>query len=320
MRVLITGAAGFLGKALVEALVAKGELKDVDGKPQAISALVLADRVAVTPAQGPIPVESLAGDLADPAFVDALAGRQVDSVFHLAASLTLDAERDSARAYAINVESLRRLLDAVVERPKVVFASSIAVFGGVLPPVVDDIMRAGPDTAYGTHKAIVELLLADYSRRGIIDGRALRLPIVLIRDGAPSPTVSDRVAAIVREPLAGRDVDCGLHPDTRIPVASSQAVTAALIALHDVAADQLPHGRALNLPALTVRIADMVEAVARYGAARPIGRVRYVPDAALQHIVDAWPKAFVSARATELGLRSDARFDDIVAAYLARNG
>lgn len=320
MRILITGAAGFLGKTLTATLLARGELNDADGKRRRIQELVLVDRVAAAPpAQGSIAVEALTGDLADAGFVNALAARAFDTVFHLAATLTLDAERDSTQAYAINVESLRRLIDATVSRPKVVFASSIAVFGGVLPPVVDDRVRAEPDTAYGTHKAVVELLLADYSRRGKIDGRSLRLPIVLVRDGAPSPAVSDRVAAIVREPLAGRDVECGLAAETRIPVASSQAVVAALIALHDVDASELPHGRAMNLPALTVSIAEMVASVQRHATGRSLGQVHHAPDPGLQRIVDAWPKGFVSDHASRLGLRGDASFDDIVVAYLGQH-
>jgi nucleoside-diphosphate-sugar epimerase len=319
MRVLITGAAGFLGKALTTALLARGALCDAQGVSRPITELLLADRAPVIVSNvGPIGVQALAGDLADATFVDALAQRRCDAIFHLAASLTLDAEQDAAAAYAVNVDAIRRLIEAGAAQAKLVFVSSIAVFGGVLPDVVDDTLRAAPATTYGTHKAIVELLLADYSRRGQVDARSLRLPIVLVRDGAPSPTVSDRVAAIVREPLAGRDVDCGLRPDTAIPVASSQAVAAALIALHDVPADDLPHGRALNLPALTVRVADMARAVERHGRHVPVGRIRFVPDPALQRIVDGWPSGFVSAHASRLGLQADASFDDLLTAYLAQ--
>jgi nucleoside-diphosphate-sugar epimerase len=318
MRVLITGAAGFIGTALRAALCEVGQLRHADCAAERIDTLWLADRVAapVRPGEA-LTTRTLIGDMADPGFVQTLSALQADTIFHLAASLTLDAERDAGAAYAVNVESLRGLAERATRRPKLVFTSSIAVFGGALPRIVDDGLRCEPDTSYGSHKAIAELLLADYSRKGVVDGRALRLPIVLIRPGSPTPSVSDRIAAIVREPLAGRDAVCGLTPDTRLPVASAQAVARALIALHDLPRSALPHGGAMNLPALTVSVADMVAAVRRHGGAAAVARLRHEPDPALQRIVDGWPQEFVSARATELGLRSDASFDDIVARYLS---
>jgi nucleoside-diphosphate-sugar epimerase len=318
MRVLITGAAGFIGTALRAALCQAGQLRNADGAAERIDTLWLADRVAapVWPHEA-LTTHMLTGDIGDPAFVGKLSALQADTIFHLAASLTLDAERDAAAAYAINVEPLRGLIEQALRRPKLVFTSSIAVFGGTLPRTVDDGLRSEPDTTYGIHKAIAELLLADYSRKGTVDGRALRLPIVLIRPGSPTPSVSDRIAAIVREPLAGRDAVCGLTPDTRLPVASAHAVARALIALHDLPRGALPHGGAMNLPALTVSVGDMVAAVSKHGGAAAAARIRHESDPVLQRIVDSWPQEFVSARATALGLRSDGSFDEIVAAYLS---
>ena len=294
-RILITGAAGFLGRRLARVLLA-----------QPGRSLTLVDRVALDhPA-------ALAGDLTDPAFIDRLAAERFDSVFHLAASLTLEAEQDPAAAYTVNVEPLRRLIDRS-PGTKIVFTSSIAVFGGVLPDVVDDAVRAAPTTTYGAHKAINELLLADASRRGCIDGRTLRLPIVLTRPGAPTPAVSDRVAAILREPLAGADTACPLLPGTRIPVASAGAVAAALVRLHDLPGELLPGSRAMNLPSLTVSVAEMIAAVERRGAA---GRIALVHDQALQAIVDGWPRQFASAAATRLGLHADADLDALIEDHL----
>lgn len=317
MRVLITGAAGFIGTALQRALIARGSLADAGGTPRRIEELVLADRADV-PLAGDAPCRRrvLRGDLAEPGFAAQLAALAPDSVFHLAASLTLEAEADEPRAYRLHVEALRELIAGFGKPPRLVLASSIAVFGGDLPATVGDGLRAEPDTTYGTHKAIAELLLADYSRRGRVDARALRLPIVLIRDGAPSPAVSDRIAAIVREPLAGRDVVCGLHPDTRMPVASAQAVARALIAMHDLPAERLPHDRALNLPSLSITVAEMVAALRRVAGDEAAARVRYEPDPTLQRVVDGWPRAFTSDRASALGLHADADFDAILGAYL----
>src|SRR5215470_17337428 len=202
-RVLITGSGGFLGRRLTSALLACP-------LGARLTELVVADR-----ASSPIPSDSRIrveqGDLTDDAFIDRLAATRFDNIFHLAASLTLDAESDAAAAYAINVEATRQLVErAAKPGARVIFASSIAVFGGDLPTTVNDEVRSTPTTTYGTHKFIAELLLADESRRGRIDGRALRLPILLTRPGASLPTVSDRVGAILREPLAGRDVLCPL--------------------------------------------------------------------------------------------------------------
>jgi nucleoside-diphosphate-sugar epimerase len=251
--------------------------------------------------------------------VQALGARGFDSIFHLAATLTLEAERDPDGAFAVNVEATRELIAAHrATVPRIVFASSIAVFGGALPESVDDEVRPMPMTTYGSHKAIAELLLADATRHGWVDGRALRLPIVLIRPGSPNPAVSDRVAAIVREPLAGRDVVCPLAPETQIPVASARAVARALVRLHDLPASSLPSGRAMNLPALTVSIAEMVRALERQRRpGRAIGSVTFSPDPILQPIVDGWPKRFVSADASRLGLGPDPDLDEIYAGYLA---
>lgn len=203
-------------------------------------------------------------------------------------------------------------------KPRFVFTSSIAVFGGTIPESVDDHLRPTPATTYGTHKAIVELLLADASRTGRVDGRSLRLPIVLIRPGAGTPAISDRVAAIVREPLAGRDVVCPLTPETCIPVASAAAVARALIDLHNLSADTLPPSRAMNLPSLTVSIAEMLDVIERRRlAGARVGRVTFMQDAAVQAIVDGWPKRFVSANASRLGLCSDPDFATIVTSHLA---
>ncbi|HEX2114121.1 MAG TPA: NAD-dependent epimerase/dehydratase family protein [Alphaproteobacteria bacterium] len=319
MRVLITGAGGFIGRKLTEALLAEGNLAGSNGKASAVSKLVLVDRVAVAPPRSvSVGIEVVAGDLAEAGFAERLAGQHFDSVFYLAATLTHEAERDPVGAYATNVEPLRRFIDTVSgPAPRLVFTSSIAVFGGALPATVGDDPKPRPQTTYGAHKAIAELLLADHSRHGRIDGRALRLPIILVRGGASTPAVSDQIAAIVREPLAGRNVVSGLAPQTRLPVASARAAAAALIALHNQPPAVMPNDRAMNLPALTVTVSEMVKAVERHGGKEAAARIAFAPNARLQAIVDGWPKQFVSETATRLGLRSDANFDAIVADHLA---
>ncbi|MEN2990229.1 NAD-dependent epimerase/dehydratase family protein [Tistrella sp. BH-R2-4] len=331
VSVLITGAGGFLGRRLTDALLRAGRLQPSGGgAPQPITRLCLMDRVAVAmpdAAAGTCPVDTIAADIADPAVADDLGRQGFDSIFHLAASLTLDAERDPRAAWAVNVAPLRRLIDLAPNRPRIVFASSIAVFGGRLPAVVDDTIRPCPATTYGSHKAISELMLADDSRLGRIDGRSLRLPIVLTRPGTASPAVSanpavsDRIAAILREPLCGRDVVAPLAADVAIPVASAGAAAVALIALHDLDEAVLPPGRAMNLPSLTVTIGQMISAVRRHsaadGTAQAPGRISIAPDPALDRIIRGWPMGFVSADASRLGLGADADIEAVIADFLA---
>jgi D-erythronate 2-dehydrogenase len=317
MRILITGAAGFIGRRLTAALLARGT-RNAAGAARPGDELVLAD-LAACDAGGDPRVRVETGDFADPAFVARLLADGVDSVFHLAAALTIEAEARFDHGLAVNLHGLLRLLDACRRQrrpPRFVFASSIAAFGGPLPATVDDAVARTPQTSYGTHKAIAELLIDDYTRHGFVDGRALRLPIVLVRPGAASPAVSDRVAAIVREPLAGRDVVCPLAADTRIPVASARRVAAALLELHDLPAQAFGATRTMNLPSLTVEIGEMVESLHRFAGGRTVGRVRWEPDARLQELVEGWPRQLVSECASRAGIRGDASFDEIVAAYV----
>ncbi|HYD55767.1 MAG TPA: NAD-dependent epimerase/dehydratase family protein [Burkholderiales bacterium] len=306
MRILVTGAGGFIGSHLVRALL-----------PRA-SHLVLADASAFAAPTGK-DVTVRTGDIADGAFVKTLLEGGVDSVFPLAATLTTDAEADFGKGLRVNVLALVQMLEllrTLGQRPKVVFASSIAAFGGALPETVDDSIAQTPQTSYGTHKAIAELLLNDYSRRGFIDGRALRLPVVLTRPGAPSPSVSDRVAAIVREPLMGRDFACPFDPDTRLPVASVQRVARALLAIHDLPASAFGASRAMNLPALSVTVREMVEAVERHRGGRTVGKITFAPDPKLQAIVEGWPRRFGSALASSHGIAADASMEEVIANFL----
>lgn len=309
MRVLVTGAAGFIGRHLLRELLEHGALGGRE-----ITEIVAADIVGPPP--GPR-VTPRVGDIGDGAFLGALFAEPFDAVFHLAASLTSAAEADLGHGLAVNLEGLLALLArcrAQATAPRLVFASSIAAFGGELPEVVEDDTRRSPRTSYGTQKLIAELLLADHARQGAIDARALRLPIVLTRPGAPSPAVSDRIAAIIREPLMGRDVAIPLRPDTLMPLVTVQRVATALRLVHEMPAVALGQSRAINLPALTATPAEMVEAVERRGAT---GHVSWVPDPALQAVVEGWPRRFVSATAERHGIRAVASPDEIVDAFLA---
>lgn len=322
MRVLVLGAAGFIGANLVKVLGARRALGLRGQAPQPLAELVLVDARPVPPVVVPpgMSIRIEQGDVREDGFLEALFEEDFDCIFHLAATLTLDAESDFAQGLQVNVLALIHLLEICrLQRrmPSFAFASSISTFGGGLPEVVDDGVAQTPETSYGAHKAIAELLISDYSRRGFIDGRALRLPIVLTHPGPASASVSDRIAALIREPLNGRDAICPLDPRTRFPVASARSVVKALLALLALPADTFGASRALNLPSLSVTPAAIEAAVLRTGGTgKGLGALVWKPDDHVQRIVQAWPRGFTSARALELGLEGDASLDAIVNAYV----
>ena len=321
MRVLVTGAGGFVGRRLVSALLNEPALTRGGGDAEQISELILTDRtgagLGAFAADPRVRVEI--GDFCDAEFRRALFVKRIDSIFHLAATLTTDAEADFAHGLQVNLLGVIDLLEdcrSGAHRPRFIYPSSIAAFGGPLPDRVDDKVSQTPQTSYGTAKAVAELLINDYSRHGFIDGRVLRLPVVLIRPGSPNPSVSDRVASIVREPLHGVDVICPLRAETQIPVASVRCIAAALIKLHEVPADRFGHTRAMNLPSLTVSVAEMVEALDSFEFPGRRGNIGWERNDQLQAIVDGWPNAFVSDEASRLGIKADASFAEILRAYV----
>jgi len=318
MRIIITGAGGFIGTTLTAALLEAGYLTNAAGEREPIDAMLLVD-TALPPATDQR-ITLLQADLCA-ATLQRIAAWRPDSIFHLAAVYASAAERDPAGAFRGNVAALEQLLEAVGNKtapPRLIFTSSIAVFGGLLPDTVDDDHLQRPQTSYGTHKAMAELMLVDATRRGVVDARVLRLPIVLVHPGPPTQSVSDRIAAVVRDGVAGRASICPLRPDTRVPVVSAATVARNIITLHDAEPARLRGKRVLNQPALTIAMADIVESVARVIDATP--DIRYQVDTALKTIVDGWPRGFISTRAPSVGIVVDKSFEDIVERYLDRHG
>lgn len=316
MRVLLFGAGGFIGARLAARLALDGQLGG-----RRIDEFVLVDqRAAHVPAPAACKVTIVTGDLRAPDVLGALFARSADIVFHLAATLTLDAESDFRRGLETNVLALVDLLEHCRRQPgapMVLFASSISTFGGTLPAVVEDDVFQAPTTSYGAHKAIAEQLLADYSRHGFIDGRALRLPVVLTHPGPATGSLSDQVASLIREPLRGRRTTCRMAPDSPMVVASVDNVVCSFVHLAGLPAAALAATRSMNLPSLTVTPAQIVHAAARYVSAGSDAGVDWQPDANVQRIIDGWPRAFTSQRALALGFSPDASVDTVVDAFRA---
>jgi len=319
MKVVITGGAGFLGRRLVTQLLER-TLSSPDGKATSIDALVVFDTVAPAP---PLPVDArlevVTGDITDRALLAQVIDAGTASVFHFAAVVSAAAEADFDLGMRVNLSGTMAVLDAcraLPQAPRLVFTSSIATFGGPLPEVVDDTTPQTPQSSYGIQKAIGELLVNDYTRKGFLDGRAIRLPTIVVRPGKPNRAASSFASSIIREPLSQMDTVCPVTPETRLAILSPRQAVAAFFLVHDLPGEAWEHTRSLNVPGLSVTVADMVAALRRVAGDRPLQHIRWEPDADIQRIIGSWPGAFTSASAQRLGLRADASMDDIVRAFI----
>jgi nucleoside-diphosphate-sugar epimerase len=313
MRVVITGGAGFVGKKLAQRLLQEGALGGTR-----IDELVLFD-VAAADLPADKRLKSVTGDIADPATVKELIGRDTGTVFHLAAIVSAQAEAEFDTGMRINLGGTRAVLDACREAgnvPKVVFASSIAVYGGDMPEEIVDATALTPQTSYGTQKAMGELLVSDMSRKGFVDGRALRLPTVVVRPGRPNRAASTFASSIVREPLAGVETVCPVRPESWMPLISPRRVIEAILKAHDLPAAAFGYYRGLLLPGLNVTVGEMAEAVRRAGGEAAYRRIKWQPDPVIQKIVDGWPKKLRAEKAPSLGIAGDTSMDALVQAFI----
>jgi nucleoside-diphosphate-sugar epimerase len=319
MRIVITGGAGFLGARLARKLLERGSLIDAAGTSRPLRELVLLDMTAA--AVDDRRVTAVAGDLADPAVIERVVTADTDSIFHLAAVVSGQAEAEFDTGMRVNLDATRALLERcrkLNKPPRFVFASSLAVFGGKLPDPVPDDAPLTPQTSYGTQKAIGELLVYDMTRKGFIDGRSLRLPTVTVRPGKPNKAASSFASGIIREPLSGIDAVCPVPPQTEIWITSPRQVIDNLIVGHDVAAAKFPGDtRSVNVPGLRISVAAMVDALRRVAGDLVAARVKWRVDPAIDRIVRTWPPNFAPRLGPALGMAADTNFDDIVRAYMA---
>ena len=318
MHVLITGGAGFLGKALAARLLQRGQLSAASGHDEPIDEITLTDMVR---AEGfdDRRVTQVVGDLADRTLLERVITPETAAIFHLAAVVSGQAEADFDLGMRVNLDGTRVLLEvcrAAGHRPRVVFASSVAVYGGALPEVVLESTPLTPQTSYGTQKAIAELLVADYTRKGFVDGRALRLPTVTVRPGKPNAAASSFASGIIREPVNGEESVCPVERSTRMWVISPDSAVGGLIYAHDLPAERLGFQRSISLPGLSVTVGEMAAALERVAGAEAAARIRWQPDPRITRLVDTWPGTLDASRARELGFPHDENFDAIVRAYV----
>jgi nucleoside-diphosphate-sugar epimerase len=319
MHILIIGAAGMVGRKLIEALVKDGQ---VGGK--AIERFTFADVFAAeTPKGFAGAVESIATDVSAPGVAATLIAKRPDLIFHLAAIVSGEAEADFEKGYRINLDGTRYLLEAIrleglktPYRPRLVFTSSIAVFGAPFPEAIGDEFFSTPLTSYGTQKAIGELLLNDYSRKGFVDGVGIRLPTIVVRPGKPNAAASGFFSNILREPLSGKEAVLPVSRDVRHWFASPRAAVGFLRHAATIDSSLLGWRRTVSAPGLSATVGEEIDSLRRIAGDKAVSLIREEPNETIVKIVAGWPRNFDARRALSLGFKAETSFDDILRAHI----
>jgi D-erythronate 2-dehydrogenase len=315
MHILITGAAGMIGRKLTARVVKDGHLNG-----QRIERLTLIDVVAPEKPVGFVgTVEASTSDLSNPGAAGKAVAGKPDVIFHLAGVVSGEAEIDFEKGYRVNVDGTRALLEAIRAanyRPKVVFTSSIAVFGSPFPASIPDEFHLTPLTSYGTQKAICELLLADCTRRGFLDGVGIRLPTICVRPGKPNKAASGFFSGIIREPLAGQEALLPVAESVRHTHASPRAAVGFLIHAASLTREQLGPRINLAMPGVSCTVGEQIDALRRVAGEKVAARIRRAPDELVQRIVSGWAERIDAKRARELGFKAETAFDEIVLAHI----
>jgi D-erythronate 2-dehydrogenase len=315
MNIVITGGGGFLGSRLAAKLLEQGTLGG-----RTIARVSLLDAAFPRELPGDPRLKVVSGDVSDTTFLEKVVTPDTDAVFHLAAVVSGQAEAEFDLGMRVNLDGTRLLLERCrkcTRPPRIVFSSSVAAFGGTLPEVLDDATTPLPQTSYGTQKVIGEYLLSDFSRKGHVDGRSLRLPTIVVRAGRPNAAASSFASSIIREPLNGEPSDCPVAPETGVWLLSPRRVVEAFIHAHDLPAGAWGANRVVNLPGITASVREMLAALKKVGGAQAAERVAFKPDARIQAIVRTWPVRFRTPRAVEMGFRADDDVESVIRAYVA---
>jgi len=317
MHILITGAAGMIGRKLTGRLVKEGTLHG-----RAIERLTLTDIVSPEkPAGFRGTVVTIAADLPAPGVAQKLVTDRPDTVFHLAGVVSAEAELDMEKGYRVNLDGTRMLLDAIRAvrdgyKPRFVYTSSCAVFGAPFPDAIPDDFHLTPLTSYGSAKAMCELLLADYTRRGFLDGVGLRLPAICVRPGKPNQAASGFFSGIIREPLAGHEALLPVPDATLHTHASPRAAVSYLVHAAGLSREQLGPRINLTMPGVCCTVAEQIDALRRIAGPAVAARIRRAPDELVARIVAGWPHRFDARRALALGFRPEKSFDEIIRIHI----
>ncbi|MBV1695528.1 MAG: SDR family oxidoreductase [Hyphomicrobiales bacterium] len=318
MHVLIIGGAGMVGQKLAQRLGRDGRLG-----AREITGLTLYDVVEAAKPKAAFPVTVATGDLPAPGETDRLVAGKPEMIFHLAAIVSGEAEQDFDKGYRINLagthnllDSIRRTYDSAKAKPRLVFTSSIAVFGAPFPEKIPDEFHHTPLTSYGTQKAIGELLLADYTRKGMVDGIGIRLPTICVRPGRPNKAASGFFSNICREPLAGQEAVLPVSEDVMHWHASPRAAVGFLVHAATIDGEKVGPRRNLSMPGLAATVGQQIEALRRLGGDKVVKRIRREPDPFIQKIVAGWPRNFETRRAESLGFKAETSFEDILRVHI----
>jgi D-erythronate 2-dehydrogenase len=324
MKIIITGGGGFLGQRVARELLERGQINDADGRPQPIRELVLVDIAQPPKGLSDAKVRYAIGDAANAKFITETFGDETDGIFHLAAVVSGAAEADFDLGMRVNLDGTRGLLEAcrrLRKPPRLLFTSSVAVFGAPLPALVTDATTPVPQSSYGIQKLIGELLVGDYSRKGFIDGRTVRLPTVSVRPGKPNAAASSFASGILREPLNGVEAICPVEPETELWLISPRLAVKCLLHAFELPSEKLGAIRSLSLPGITASVREMVASLERVAGPAAAKRIRWEPDEKIKAIVKSWPARFDTARADSLGFpRDKGGFDRIIADYVHEEG
>lgn len=318
MKIVMTGGAGFIAKAVTRQIL-DFEGGKLDG--QTVDEIVHSD-VALSLYKH-TKVKARIDDVTDPKAVEVLIDEGVDGVFHLAGVVSVGAERNFELGYAVNLDGTRHVLEACRKagakrgKPvKLVFATTFAVYGGALPDIITDDTAERPETSYGGQKRMGEILINDYSRRGFLDGRSVRLNTILVRPGLPNLAASTWVSSIIREPLSGEDVVCPVKPDTRMIILGPLKTADSMVKAYNIDAEKLGKDRTILLNGLSATAADVVAAVERFGKTRKLGKIKWELDPVIQRICDSWPKRAGGKKAPSLGMEIDGSIDEIIQQFI----
>ncbi|QDK80503.1 SDR family oxidoreductase [Spirosoma sp. KCTC 42546] len=312
MQLIITGGAGFLGQRLAKALLNSSVVFD---------ALLLVDIVLPLNPGNDTRVTCQQLDLSEEGVAKNLITNQTGLIFHLAAVVSSQAEKEFDLGWRVNLDSTRYLLEACrCQHPGIrfVFASSLAVYGGQLPAIVDDLTVVTPRSSYGAQKAMGEFLVNDYSRKNFVDGRVLRLPTICVRPGRPNQAASSFVSSIIREPIHGEEAICPVSPELALWLSSPDTIIDNIIKAATLPGTVFGDWRTVNLPGIGVTVQQMLDSLERITDQETRARVQFKPDPAINAIVSSWPGVIDNSRALQLGFRVDSHFDQFITQFIAQ--